>query len=96
MRPTAEKLLNSPIMELKISEYGLQDMQEEEKGKLMDTILFPAKISMLKNVLPKKSAQPKRSSSAANLKPLDSKNDSLNASKESPRPQASRPNPIRA
>lgn len=86
MRPTAEKLLNSPIMELKISEYGLQDMQEEEKGKLMDTILFPAKISMLKNVLPKKSAQPKRSSSAANLKPLDSKNDSLNASKESPRP----------
>ena len=37
MRPTAEKMLNSPIMELKIGEYDLRVENEEEKGKLMDT-----------------------------------------------------------
>lgn len=77
VRPTAEKLLSSPIMQLKISEYGMEDYGEDEKGKLMDTILFPAKLSMLKNVLPKKTSQPKRSSSAANLKVMDSKNDAF-------------------
>lgn len=80
VRPTAEKLLSSPIMQLKISEYGMEDYGDDEKGKLMDTILFPAKLSMLKNVLPKKTSQPKRSSSAANLKVGDSKNDVFGSS----------------
>lgn len=76
MRPTAEKLLNSPIIELKITEYDLLVNQEDEKGKLLDTILFPSKISLLKNMLPKKQPS-RRSSSVANLKSAEGKNDNF-------------------
>lgn len=77
VRPTAEKLLNSPLFVLKCSEYGVAEWVEEEKGRLMDTILFPGKMSALSKMLPKKSGGPKRSSSAANLKVPDLKNDSF-------------------
>ena len=51
-------------------------LTEEEKGKLMDTILFPARISLLKNMLPKKQPS-RRSNSVANLKSTDTKTDSF-------------------
>jgi NIMA (never in mitosis gene a)-related kinase len=75
VRPTAEKLLNSPLLEMKGTEFGIAEWVEDEKGRLMDTILFPSKVSQLSKMLPKKAGQPKRSSSAANLKALDSKNE---------------------
>lgn len=84
LRSSAEKLLITPIFQLKITEYELVEQREEEKGKLMDTIVFPNKISLLKNLLPKKSHQQKRSSSAANLKVSEIKNDSFVSKKEIP------------
>lgn len=87
VRPTAEKLLNSPLIELKSSELGVAEWVGEEKGRLMDTILFPGKMSALSKMLPKKESMPKRSSSAANLKALDTKNEVFSGRKDGKDPR---------
>ena len=81
MRVHAEKLLNSPIIELKVGEYDLGVQEIDVQSKLMGELLFPSKVSMLKNMLPKKSTMSKRSSSMANLKSVDVKIEDLTSKK---------------
>ena len=77
MRPTCDKLLTLPIIELKIAELEMGTQTFDNKSRLMETILMPNQMSKLKNILPKKSPHANRSSSMANLKSVDSKNDSF-------------------
>ena len=77
VRPTAEKLISFPLIVLRANEYNLPiEIEWNQNGKLMDTILYNGKLSNLKNILPKKDLS-KRSNSMANLRLNNSKNDPI-------------------
>lgn len=70
LRPTAESLLNHPLIALKIQEYDLEEV-EEQNCKLMDSILLPKNLSALNSKLPKKQGDAKRSNSVRILRPVE-------------------------
>jgi len=62
-RPTAEKLLDHPLIVLKSKEYGLQDEEIEGNPELMRSIILPKNLSSLNSQLPKKNHEATRSQS---------------------------------
>jgi len=70
LRPSAESLLNHPLIALKVQEYDLEEF-EEQNCKLMDSILLPKNLSALNSKLPKKQGEAKRSNSVRILRPVE-------------------------
>lgn len=71
-RPTAESLLEHPLIVLKSKEYGLQEEEIEGNPELMRSIILPKNLSSLNSQLPKKNSEATRSQSMRVLQTPDS------------------------